>query len=764
MAKGSRSKKELRPNRGILGRTLILLAVCGIVLFTVLLIRLYKVMIVEHDRYEELAVEQQTRQTVIHARRGSIYDAKGNALAVSATAYNVFISPYEINKYDENIDLIAETLPVLLADYGCKDADSIRSMAKDTSSWYKTVAYRVDAEAVDGVRRFISDNSLSGVHIEETSKRYYPYSTLACHVVGFVGAENYGLEGIEAYYDEFLAGTDGSVARLKSGSGDDMLIGNYEEYTDSRNGSDVTLTVDMGVQYIVEKHLEQAVADYDCAGGCCIVMDVNTGAIRAMASLSNYDLNDYQAIDPDILAQIQLIEDPDERAAALRNAQYAQWRNMAISDTYEPGSVFKIITLAMALEDNCATLSSSYSCGGSMNVQGRGIPLKCWRTAGHGHQSLQQAVQHSCNVAFVQIGMSVGAERFYHHARAFGLFDKTGIDIGGEAVGSWWTDAVFTDPDNKSQLAAASFGQTFTITPLQMAAAVGAAVNGGYLMQPHLVESIVDADGQVVYTAPRSSVRQVISADTSRTVCAILESVVSGEGGTGKNAYVPGYRIGGKTGTSEKVAHQAETGSKDYMVSFCGVAPIDDPELVVLFILDSPSQTSGYYVSGGNMAAPAVSSILSELLPYLGYEPKYTEDESEYVDAAVPYVTGAPVAQAQSELEALGLKVTVVGEGGVVTDQLPAANSEVAAGSNIILYAGESAPQERVEVPDVNAMTVAEARETLERCGLYLDTTGASPINENAVVSVQFTAAGTMVRYGSTVRVTLIDASILGHY
>lgn len=283
-------------------------------------------------------------------------------------------------------------------------------------------------------------------------------------------------------------------------------------------------------------------------------------------------------------------------------------------------------------------------------------------------------------------------------------------------------------------------------------------------MQPHLVEQITDPDGQVVYTAPTGSVRQVISQETSKTVCAILESVVSGQGGTGKNAYVPGYRIGGKTGTSEKVAHQAETGSKDYMVSFCGVAPIDDPELVVLFILDSPSQTSGYYVSGGNMAAPAVSGILSELLPYLGYEAQYTEDESQYMDVTVPYVVNAQIDEAVKELEALGLEVTVVGDGSGVTDQLPIANSEIAAGSAVVIYAGQPAPETQVEVPDISAMSVAEAREALADSGLYLDTAGASPVNENAVVSVQFVPAGTKVRYGSTVKVTLIDSSIVGFY
>ncbi len=756
--------RGLRPSNGNVSRTLILMGVCGIILFAALIGQLYRVMILRHEELEGMAVGQQTRETSIAANRGGIYDRNGNALAVSATAYNVFLSPYELKRYEEDVNLIAETLPRLLEGYNCREPDQIRKMAEDTASWYKTLATRVDARAVDGVRAFLNAHDLKSIHIEETTKRYYPYGSLACHVIGFVGAENTGLSGLEAAYNELLSGKDGSVERLRTGRGDTLFTDNYEEHFDAVDGCSLNLTIDTGIQYLAEKYLRQGVADYNCKGGCCIVMDVKTGAIRAMASYNGFDPNAYQTLRQDVQERIDEIKDPEERSRARAEAQYAQWRNMAISDTYEPGSVFKIITLSMALETGAAGEHSRYGCGGTTRVKGRTTPLKCWKTAGHGLQTLTEAVQHSCNVAFVQIGAAVGAERFYDYIQAFGFFEKTGIDIGGEAVGSWWSPEVFTNPENLSQLAAASFGQTFTITPLQMVTAVSAAVNGGSLMRPYLVASAVSPDGATVYEAPGEPVRQVLSENSSRKVCEILEAVVSGAGGTGKNAYVPGYRIGGKTGTSEKVAHQAATGTKDYMVSFCGVAPMDNPELAILYILDSPDQSCGVYVSGGNMAAPAVGGLFSEILPYLGYTPHYTEKESRFVDVTVPSFTGGALEEAKKTAAELGLSVTVVGDGEQVTEQLPAAGSEVASGSCLVLYAGELPDQGSVEVPELVDLTVEEARDTLAGVGLYLDTTGASPLHENVVVSVQAVPPGTQADYGSVIRVTLVDASIQGDY
>ncbi len=761
MAKSNGGASNPRTNKIILGRTLVLMVVCGVVAFLLLIGQLFKIQIVEHEKYEQMAVEQQTKETTVSATRGTIFDRNGNILAKNATAYTVYISPYEIKKYEEDIGLIARKLSMILD----VSEESILEKAEDTASWYKTIKTKIEPELADEVREFISENELLGVHIENDTKRYYPYGSLACHVIGFVGADGYGLEGIEAKYNEYLEGTDGSIARLTTADGTDMLYTNYEDYYDAVDGSDLNLTIDVTIQHIVEKYLEQAIADYDVQdGGCCIAMNVKTGEILAMASYDNYDLNDYLAVGEDVQAEIDKIEDEEERSNALRDARLAQWRNMAISDTYEPGSVFKIITMAMALEEGNIGLNSSYYCGGSMNVLGRTSPLKCWKTAGHGPQNLTQAAMHSCNVAFVNIGLGVGAERFYDYIDAFGLFNPTGIDLSGEESSVWWTEDIFTDENNLSQLAAASFGQTFNITPIQMITAVAAACNGGYLVEPYVVSSVTDPDGQIVYSQDTNVIRQVISEDTSKTVAQILNSVVCDEGGTGKNAYVAGYSIGGKTGTSEKVAQDAAGGDKEYMVSFCGIAPTEDPEIAVLVILDTPSDETGIYISGGVMAAPVVGNIFSEILPYMDIEAEYTDEEAKRIDITMPKVTGDAVSDAVAELEELGLEVTVMGEGDTVTDQLPINNAEVAAGTTVIIYTEGTKNTEMVDVPNLNGMTVSEAVDVLGRRGLYLDTSGASPTNTSVVVSSQSISSGEQVEYGTVIEVTLADNSNLGRY
>lgn len=736
--------------------------VCGVVAFSVLIARLYKVMIVDHEYYQELAVEQQTRETKISAARGTIYDANGNVLAMSATAYTVFISPYEMEYYGEDASLIARGLSAILD----TDYDSILEKTQDTKSWYKTVAVKIESDLADEVREFKSENDLNSIHIENDSKRYYPYGSLACHVIGFVGTDNYGLEGIEAVYDDYLKGTDGSVVRLTTSEGVDLLYENYENYNDAVNGGDVSLTLDVTVQNIAEKYLKQAIEDNSAQnGGCAIVMNVNTGAIMAMVSANDYDLNSPWTLGDDTMKELDEITDPQERDASLAEARLKQWRNTAISDTYEPGSVFKIITMAMALDEGVVNENSSFYCGGSMEVQGRGgVPLNCWKTAGHGAQTLKSAAQHSCNVAFVNIGMAVGAERFYDYVDAFGLFKPTGVDLSGEAGSQWWTPEIFCDKDNLSQLAAASFGQTFNVTPLQMITAVSSAVNGGNLMEPYIVSEIRNPDGTLAYSKEPTVVRQVISSDTSAKVCEILESVVGETEGTGKNAYVAGYRIGGKTGTTTKTSKEAATGEKEYMVSFCGIAPADDPEIAVLVVLDNPSRDTGIYVSGGVMAAPVVGGIMSEVLPYLGIDPEYTEEEMKLFDETVPKLTGNDINTAMKKLSELNLTVRVVGEGTKVTDQLPASGAEVAAGSEVIIYTDGKKPSEMTQVPDVCGLTAEQAQDTFAYYGLYMDTSGAPPINSSIIVSQQSVESGEETKYGSVIKVTLVDSSNQGQY
>ena len=763
------------PNRMMLRRTLFLLSVCGIAAFIVLAAKLYDIQIVHHDEYEAAAIAQQVRETTVSAARGMLYDRNGRILAISAGVDTIYISPAEIERGHEDAEAIAKGLSEILG----VDYETILKRAQNTKSWYEVVARKVEPEVSEKVREFKAEGGYSGVKIEADTKRYYPNGSLASHVIGFVGLENKGLGGIEARYDSLLSGKNGYVMRSTTAAGTDMLYSSYEDYVDAEDGQSLSLTIDSTIQYYIEKHLAQAVADYDIQNGAAaICMEVDTGAILSMASLGNFDLNDYQTISAQAEAEIRAAAQSDEEYNELYSlAQQLQWRNKAISDTYEPGSTFKIITLAMALEEGVVSENSSFYCGGSMNVLGRGSPLKCWKYGGHGSQSLTQAVQHSCNVAFVNIGQLVGEEKFYEYAEGFGFIDrtqdtsqqltaKTGIDLGGESGSIWWSEDVFCNPENLSQLAAASFGQTFNITPIQLITAVSACVNGGRLMKPYLVQSVEDSDGNIVSQTEPELVRQVISEETSATVRKILEQVVGDQKeGTGHNAYVAGYRIGGKTGTSTKTTEEI-AGNKEYIVSFIGFAPADDPEIAILVLLDDPSSESGIYISGGQMAAPVVGKMMADILPYLGYEPEYTDAELENIDRPVPEVAGMSLAEAQRALTESGFKSRIIGEGDTVTDQLPRSGVVIASGSEVLLYAGQSPAPTQETMPDVRGLSYAEAVERLGDIGVYLSSGNSSTDAANLIVSGQSIAPGTAVEHGTVVDVTLYlnDTSMLGIY
>ena len=759
----------------MLRRTLFLLSVCGIAAFIVLAAKLYDIQIVHHDEYEAAAIAQQVRETTVSAARGTLYDRNGRILAISAGVDTIYISPAEIERGHEDAEAIAKGLSEILG----VDYETILKRAQNTKSWYEVVARKVEPEVSEKVREFKAEGGYSGIKIEADTKRYYPNGSLASHVIGFVGLENKGLGGVEARYDSLLSGKNGYVMRSTTAAGTDMLYSSYEDYVDAEDGQSLSLTIDSTIQYYIEKHLAQAVADYDIQNGAAaICMEVDTGAILSMASLGNFDLNDYQTISAEAEAEIRAAAQSDEEYNELYSlAQQLQWRNKAISDTYEPGSTFKIITLAMALEEGVVSENSSFYCGGSMNVLGRGSPLKCWKYGGHGSQSLTQAVQHSCNVAFVNIGQLVGEEKFYEYAEGFGFIDrtqdtsqqltaKTGIDLGGESGSIWWSEDVFCNPENLSQLAAASFGQTFNITPIQLITAVSACVNGGRLMKPYLVQSVEDSEGNIVSQTEPELVRQVISEETSATVRKILEQVVGDQKeGTGHNAYVAGYRIGGKTGTSTKTTEEI-AGNKEYIVSFIGFAPADDPEIAILVLLDDPSSESGIYISGGQMAAPVVGKMMADILPYLGYEPEYTDAELENIDRPVPEVAGMSLAEAQRALTESGFKSRIIGEGDTVTDQLPRSGVVIASGSEVLLYAGQSPAPTQETMPDVRGLSYAEAVERLGDIGVYLSSGNSSTDAANLIVSGQSIAPGTAVEHGTVVDVTLYlnDTSMLGIY
>ncbi len=763
---------EQGPNRQMLRRALLLMAVCGAAAFALLLAKLCQIQLLEHDFYEQRALEQQLREAPGSPRRGSITDVKGRLLAVSASVDNVYLSPAEIRQYGEDRELIARELSRILdLDYG-----ELLEKTGQTGSWYVTVARKVERETADAVRAFKTAHGIRGVRLEPDTRRYYPNDSLACHLIGFVGMDNTGLEGIEAQYDSALRGSAGRSLRSTNAIGTELLFESFEDYEPGEDGCDVVLSLDAAVQFLVEKHLRQAVEDYDIQHGAgAICMDVNTGAILAMASLDGYDLNHFLDVSDEVRQQMAAAGSEEEAQQILDAARARQWRNKALSDTYEPGSTFKIITLSMALDAGVVDLSSSFYCGGSVSVKGRTSPIRCWKTEGHGSQNLTQAVQHSCNAAFVNIGLRMGPERFYDYCEAFGFLEKTGdpevnlsaktgIDLAGESGSIWWSENVFCSPRNQSQLAAASFGQTFTITPLQLVTAVSACVNGGRLMRPYVVQRILDPDGSVKFEHEPETVRQVIAPETSEKVRAILEQVVGdSKEGTGRNAAVAGYRIGGKTGTSEKVSLEASTGRKEYIVSFIGFAPADDPKIALLVFLDTPSDQSGIYISGGQMAAPVVGNMLADILPYLGVEPEKAEESDT---AAMPHLEQLELIEAAARLEEAGLQARTVGEGTLVTGQLPKAGRRIARGSQVILYLGAKPPETEQTVPNLYGLPYEQARALLAQQGLFLRSRSPLLSGEEQCVAYQSAPAGSSLPAGDVITVTLIstDDSILGRY
>lgn len=763
------------PGIGMLRRTLFLMAVCGIAAFVLLLGRLYKLQITDHEKYESLAISQQLREAPASPERGTIYDRNGFPLAVSASVDNVYLSPVEIEMYGEDRDLIADGLSEILG----IDRGEIMDKASRAGSWYVTVARKIEKETAQRIREFKQQYGLRGVRLETDTKRYYPNSRLACHLIGFVGTDNIGLEGIEAQYNSYLEGGAGATAREVNAYGADLLFEEYAEHTAGAAGCGIVTTIDSTIQYYIEKHLKQAIVDYDIRNGAgAIAMDVNSGAILAMASLDNYDLNNFLAVSEKAQAVIDAAASPEEKAELLRAFQQRQWRNKALSDTYEPGSTFKIITLSMALDSGAASLNDGFYCPGHVSVIGRTSPIRCWKDGGHGSQTLTQAVQHSCNAAFVNIGLRVGAQRFYQYCDAFGflkltedpdenLSARTGIDLAGESGSIWWSRNTFCSERNLSQLAAASFGQTFTITPLQLITAVSACVNGGKLMKPYVVSEILAPDGTALMKREPELVRRVISEGTSAKVRSILEKVVGDPNeGTGRNAAVAGYRIGGKTGTSEKVSLEAATGEKQYIVSFIGFAPADDPQIALLVFLDTPSNETGIYISGGQMAAPLVGKMMADILPYLGIRPTYSDAERSSMDSVMPQAVGKSLSEAAKTVKDVGLRYRTIGEGETVTAQLPAPYCEIARGTEIILYLGAEMSNEKESVPNLIGMRYNDARDALSRLGIYIHSLSAVTDGESQCVGTQSLTEGALAAHGSVIEVSLLSADdgMLGKY
>lgn len=735
-----------RANRVIQTRTFVLMLIMGIGMFIVLFFKLYSLQITRHEELQSKAVSQQTRSSVVNADRGTIYDASGNILAISSTAETIFLSPKEINDAlnDEKnpVTWTKETLAGALADILDVSEEGILKKMARTNSMYEVLKYRVEEDVANEVRQYINDHKVKGVFLTTDAKRYYPYSDLASHVIGFVGTDYTGLYGLEAEYDTDLQGKSGLVVTAKDNKQNDMLF-EYSQYFDPEDGDELQVTLEATVQYYLQKGMEDMCDAFSPANGATgIVMDVRNGGILAMASYPNYDLNDFSTVTDQTL--LERIERGELEKA---DAQLIQWRNKALNDTYEPGSTFKILTLAAALEEGLIDKNTTVNCSGAVTISGQTI--HCSSKAGHGLQNLEQTVGNSCNPAFISYGLKLGTEKFYEYMRSFGIMSPTGIDLGGEATGVFAADANFTQLD----LACYAFGQNFTVTPLALITAQAACVNGGYLYTPHFAQQITDSDGNVIWQHDDTPVRQVISEETSATVRECLEYVVAK--GTGKNGQVAGYRIGGKTGTADK----GQTG--DVVVSFLCFAPADDPQIMMLITMDTPSRSTGTYVSGGNMVAPYASHIMEEILPYLGIEPSYSAEELMGVDTTVPNVIGMSVQEAKDRMKERGFTCKVEGDGESITDQTPVGGAIIPGKSTVVLYAGVDKPDKMCTVPSLVGRTASEANTAATNAGLLLRFTGTTSSESNTVlVFSQDLEAGTEVPAGTVITVRLGDTTV----
>ena len=734
-----RPESARRANRIIQTRTLLLLGVFGVLTFVLLFTQLYHWQIAEHDELQSVAVRQQTLRTTVEASRGTIYDRNGTILAMSASAEDIFISPKEIIENDQDQNLIAGGLAEIL---DLDPADILKKMEK-TNSQYEELKKKADDELADKVREFINENDLKGVFIRPTSKRTYPKGTLASQVIGFAN-ENGGAMGLEAAYNDELTGENGMVVTARDRDGRSVLY-QYDQYFDAENGCDLHTTLDTTIQYYLEKGVQELEARFGTGKGAeGIVMDVNTGAVLAMASLPTYDLNSPGTVYNDFLTSGMTEEQVLENMRDLLNKQ---WRSKAINDTYEPGSTFKTLTLAMALEENVVDLNTGFYCSGSVKIEGETINCSK-RAPGHGQQNLTQAFANSCNPAFINIGLRIGNDKFYQYMLDFGLTEKTGVDTTGEASG-------FVNSEIKYStlaLACYAFGQNFNVTPIALLAAQCACVNGGYLYTPYLVEEITDQDGNVVSKHDSTPIRQVVSEETSALVRDIMEYEVTT--GTGKNGQVAGYRIGGKTGTADKVGGNV-------IVSFACFAPADDPQVMMLLTLDEPNKWTGTYVSGGNMVAPVASSVMSEILPYLGIEPNYTAEELVGADKTVPNVVGLAKDAAIQKLAASGFGCRSVGSGDTVTDQTPAGGAIVPKSAEIILYLGAVKSTDKCIVPNVVGDSAATANQKIVNAGLIMGVSGATNASSSSVRAIsQSVDPGTEVAAGTVVRVQFSDSSV----
>ncbi len=747
---GSKNNLKKRAKKGpaqrLRQRTAILILLILVLGFGAAGLRLTYLTTVQSSELQEAAVDLQLADTTVSAKRGTIYDANGNVLAESASVWQVVMSPINF-KNDKQRQAAAKGLSEIF-DLEYND------VLEDTKqqSHYVVVKRRIESDEREKVLELVDtlkkNYKCAGViQLLDDYKRYYPKNSLASSVIGFTGSDDQGLEGVEYEYDSYLSGIPGRIITAQNARGIDMPF-QYEQNVESEDGNNVYLTIDETIQSICEKYMQKGVEDNNVLNkGVCIAMDVNTGAILAMVTTDGYDLNNPYELSAKDKKKIK--STPKKKQAEAESAALsAMWRNKAVADTYMPGSVFKMCVASAALEENLVNDKTSFTCTGSIEVEGE--TLHCSNTEGHGTQSFVEAISNSCNPAFVQIGQMLGASKFRQYYQGFGFSDKTGIDLPGEAEDSFWKEGKMGGVD----LAVASFGQNFSITPIQMITACAAVSNGGYVVQPHVVSKITDSKGNVIKTVDKKIKRQVISDDTSKKMNEYLEYNTERQGAAA--GYISGYKVAGKTGTSEKkgVTKVESSFSEDYISSFCGFAPADDPQIAMLVFFDTPDGDAYY---GSQVSSPVFINIMSEVLPYLDVKTSYTDEELGYVDASAGDYTGVSVDEAKTAVEADGFTATVKGSGSTVISQIPTVSSGLQKGGSIVLYTDSDSRSETISVPSFIGLSPDEVNNVASACGLNVSFSGAT--TSSGTSSSQDIEAGTSVSPGTVITVSFADSS-----
>ena len=780
------------PSNSMRFRTKIVMTSVFFVLFAVVAGNFFKISVVENEKYQEMANDQHFGSITLSAHRGSIYDAKGNTLAKSASVYKVFLDPKQFRddmdtlqksidkrnsekaagtytpKYDkegneldvlpESLDAFrSETVTFLALKLGISEEKVKTAMEENTQ--YSVLQDQVEKPVADEVLDYFNNVGFISLNVEEDTKRYYPQNDLAASVIGFTVGDGSGAYGVEAYYDEYLSGHDGKTISAKDSNGNELPY-RYSKTYAPQDGGDVYLTIDMNIQYYLEKHLQEMNKKFGVKNrSCAILMNAKTGAIYGMATAPTFDLNQpYEISDETIKAQLAALTDEDEKTQLTSEEREKQWKNKCITEIYEPGSVFKVVTSASAIEENLIDLKNdSFFCSGQVTLEGAYYPIKCHNTNGHGAQTFQEALTHSCNPAFMEIGARLGIDKFCYYFDAFGLAEKTGIDLPAESSGIGFQPDKMTNVD----LAVSSFGQGETITPIEMITSYCATINGGYLLKPYVVDKVVDEDGNVILKNERTVKRQVVSEETSETMRTVLKNVVTDNGGG--NVTIKGYSIGGKSGTSQRLSvtekgqtangKEEDADEQEYGASYVCFTPAEDPEIILLVLADMPDKSIAYY--GSQVAVPTARDILTDVLPYLGISPEYSDDELENLDVKIPILEGS-IDEAKATLDGLGMTYEVIGSGIEVVAQSPVTGTSVAKGGCVYLYTEAGNTAEYTTVPNLQYLSPETANETLTYNELNYVTRGASATRSDAIVKSQSIQPGTQVPKGTCIELELI--------